>query len=697
MFKQNGGERLDNLSVLVVDKSDFEITTIRRWLQQIGIIKIESTNSHSRAIKLIKKDRYDIILCEYDLTGNSGLELFKEVKLLKNYNPCFAMMTSSNDTQTMVELLESTPDDILVKPFSPDSFLKRSRRIMKSYKETKDIRSALNVGDYEKALSIASDSYYEELAKSSQSFGAWLEKTKIEIMVKQKRLKNVEQYTDLLLKNKKYDLEWVRTYNIKALLEQKSYDLVIERAQECLKRYPLSIKSYLYLGDAFYKKNQLKQSTKNYSRALELSKTSISAQRSISRVHHEIGDYEQALASYKRLMQLIDKSIEKRPEDFHQYANLKKESAEIILDENIDAALKESIAILKKGQESFPDDIVMDVLSDIMEAQDFLHKGKQKAALRKMEETMKEFEYVINRNGAALVNSVLTFQQLGKEPEVEKLKNQIKESKAIIDIPLTTLESRFNSFKNKDKESFDKITTVIKQAKEDLKEEKYTLAIGKLKSAVELAPNSLSIGFMLLDACISNLDSQKIIEQQFFTDAFSIYKSLKDKTTTQMEEKQILTAGKKLKVIQERKIVSDKERREKIKKEKERKEKERIEREKEKAEKQTIEKQKRERREKELRQKLIEEERNSELSREKALEKFDLSGSSEQLEEKQSEFLIKPVGLNMKEIEKVKITRENLTNDQIVLIKKLQNKKRYADLRKLTFQIKKSIYLRDVK
>ncbi len=695
MVNITGGIKTSNLSVLIIDKSDFEISTIRRWLQQVGVVKIEATNTTQRAIKLIRKEKYDIILSEYDLVGASGLELFKEIKNMGNYHPCFSVMTSSNDRQTMVELLESTPDDILIKPFSPDSFIKRVLKIIERYKHTKEIRTALNRKEYEQALSLASDNRFEPLVASNQAFSAWLERTKIEIMIKQNRMKNVEQYTDLLLNNKKYDLEWVRTYNIKALLEQKSYDMVIDRARKCLEKYPLSIKSYLFLGDAFYKKNQLKQSTKNYNRALELSKTSISAQRSISRVHHEIGDYENALTSYKRLMQLIEKSVDKCPEDFHQYANLKKESAEMIIDENIDSAIKESIAILKKGQETFPDDIVMDVLSDVMEAQELLHNGKDKDALKKMEETMREFEYVINRNGAALVNSLLTYQQLGQEEKVEQLKERLDDSKDIIDIPLTTLESRFNSFKNQDQESFEKIAELLKSARTSLINKKYDQAILKLKTAAMLAPNSLSIGFMLLEGCIGKLDGQDTVDKIFFGETFSVYKNMRHKTTTEMEERQVLIAGKKLKAIKERKAEFEKANMEKMRQEKERLrvEEEMLSKEKEEIRKQKIEKENTVRKQTILeQQEKLKQERNDDLKQSVLSSKLQNSTASIS-----SDLLVDPVKLDLEAIESVQITRGQLSREQIMLIKKLQSEKRYVDLRKLTFQIKKNIYLKAVK
>lgn len=686
----NGGMKTDQLSILIVDNSDFEISTVRRWLQQIGITKIESANTTPKAARMLSKEKFDIVLCEYDLSNSTGIELLKEIRCSGRYNPCFNIMTSNSDRQTMVEILESTPDDILVKPFSPDAFMKRIVKIIKTYQYTRGIRKAISNCDYEHALRLTSENHLSNIIATNQAFSAWLERTKIEIMIKQSRMRNVEKYTDMLLENKRFDLEWVRTYNIKALLEQKSYDDVIYRSQKCLEKYPLSIKSHLFLGDAYYKKNQLKLSTKSYNRALTLSKKSITAQRAISRVHHEIGDYENALDSYKRLMQLIENSVEKKPEDFHQYANLKKESAEIKIDDDIASAVKESVNILKKGQEAFPDDIIMDVLQEVLEAQDLVHKGKGQEALRKIESTMKEFEYVINRNGAALVNSILIYQQIGKDNEVVKLKNKMEDSKSLMDIPMTTLESRFNSFKNKDKESFDKVTELLKSAKLALSNEKFDQSILYLKKAIQIAPNSLSIGFLYLEACIGKLTNQERIEKEFFTDTFSLYRQIKERIKTEMEHNQIIFYGKKLKIIKERKDIFDKENIKKL-----REEKEKIRQEKEEAFRQRIiaEQERENRRLEDRKQELLRQER---LLKEEQAESLKAIEKESQKEQLSIGSLLKTGNVDVEAIDKIQITRSQISDNEIRLIKKLQSEKKYSELRRLTFQIKKNIYQKSI-
>lgn len=735
--------KMTDLSVLIVDKSDFEINTTKKWIQQIGVSKINTANTLQKAIKMMKRDKYDIILCEYELKKDSGLELLKEMRNSQGYSSSFSIMTSSNDKETMVELLESVPDDIFIKPFSPDSFNKRMRGIIKRYQSTKDIRKALEVKDYEKALSLASDQKYDELSSSNQAFASWLEKTKIEIMLFQRRFSNVIDYTSLLLGNKKYDLEWIRAYQLKAHLELGSFQVVIEKGEKIIKKYPLSIKSYILMGDAFYGLNKLAQSTKNYNRALSLSKNSVSAQRSVSKVHHEIGDYEKSIESYKKLLSLVDRSIEKRPEDYYGYANVRKESAEIKVEENLSNAIAEALNVIKKGQQYFPDDIIFDVHNNILDAQELLTRGLKKEALVKMNGTMKEFEHIINRNGSALINSLLTFQQLGETKKADKMKEKVLEDK--VDFVGTTLESRYESFKNQDIKTSSKAQSLLREYLTDMSNQNYEAAALKAKSALVLAPKSFEIVFKLLEAKLLFLQ-KTTPDPSIIKETVDLYTKYKSNKLTLMESVKMQDIGKKLKIISEankkiqkenklkeqlnQKALAEERKREKEKaqkllfeEEKRKKLETQIEKEVENKRKQLKEDKQKEKEKKEAEIKLEKErekrlKERKEKENKKTISSNTLMGKSKEHVEtitsvfnnnlelsvtdskniniksnalKEFELLTKEQ--KIKEINDVKVSREDLTSNQVSKILKLRKEKKYSELKKVTFQIKKKKYM----
>lgn len=535
---------LTDLSTLIIEKSDFEITTIKKLLQQLGLETIEVAKNISQAKKLLKKGTFDLVFCEYELSNESGLELLKDLRLSNNFEPAFIIMTSNNSKETIVELLESVPDDILIKPFAASFFHMKVEKTIKSYKETKNIRKMMASNDYEAALKAVCDPRFDFLTLNNTHLSSWLEKKKIEIMMAQKRYDNVINHIEILLKSKKFDLESVRTCQIAALFEKKHYDEVIKKSIDCLSKHPLSIKSHIFLGHAYYEKGLITQSTKCYNQALRLSKRSIVAQRAVSKIFHEVGDYEKSIESYKRLIRLVEKSVEKKEEDYYGYANAKKESAELALKGDMNQTLTEAINIIKKGQFNFPNSLLLDVHEHVLDIQALVSVGKEKKAMKKMEIIKRDFEQVINRNGSALVNTLIAHQQLGNDHEVNKLKNIAKESKEL-KVSMNSLDKRMNSFKNIKAEDKRKIEELLKKADSLIENDNHGMAIQKLKEALDLSPKSITIAAHILETQLTTLE--KKLTPLILEDCYKTCFYFKKFITTQAEKKQFIQYSKRIK------------------------------------------------------------------------------------------------------------------------------------------------------
>lgn len=538
-----------NVTALVIEKSEFELTVIKKFLTQMGITDVEYAHNINKASKLIAKNKYNLILCEYELKKeNYGIDLLKEIRKENNYNPAFVLMTSNNNKETLVDILQHTPEDILIKPFTAEIFNNRIHQVVLSFITTKNIRKALEKEDYETALHYLSSTEIQNRMKKNKAFSSWVSRTKIEILMNLKRYRAAEDYTSYLISNENNDLESFRTYHVKALLMQKNYSEAIRAATECIKKYPLSIKSYLYLGEAYYNVDFLEQSTKSYKRALDLSKRSIPARRAISKIFHEIGNCEEALDSYQKLMSLIEKSKEQEVEDYYNYANVTKENAEINLDTSTGQAIVEALDIIKRGQNNFPDDILLDVQEKIYHAQELLHKGNEKAALSKIESTMKSFSHILNRNSIALINTIITLQQLGEDDKAESLKEGMLINKMNEELP--TFELRLSSFKNKDFKTKRQIESLLKDSDDYINENYYPQAISRLKEALELSPDSSALHFKLLETELTYMESGGLSKPQLSL-CIQDFKNCRSVLTTINEQNQLKKIVKRFKALVE--------------------------------------------------------------------------------------------------------------------------------------------------
>ena len=101
--------------------------------------------------------------------------------------------------------------------------------------------------------------------------------------------------------------------------------------------------------------------------------------------------YKNSLESYKKLIKLTEKSVDKKEADYYGYANAKKESAELILSGDMNNTISEGLEIIKKGQFNFPDSLLLDIHEHILEIQSLLSVGREQKAHEKNECREKRF------------------------------------------------------------------------------------------------------------------------------------------------------------------------------------------------------------------------------------------------------------------------------------------------------------------
>lgn len=117
--------------VLVVDDSDVIRHSIKEAFKNNDVEFIEATDGYS-AMEVLEHaeeqmETIDLIVCDINLPGISGLELITEKNNIKNYLPYIPvlMITASNSGEIISETWKLNVTDILFKPFtSKDLHLK---------------------------------------------------------------------------------------------------------------------------------------------------------------------------------------------------------------------------------------------------------------------------------------------------------------------------------------------------------------------------------------------------------------------------------------------------------------------------------------------------------------------------------------------------------------------------------------------
>ena len=122
--------------ILVVDDDDRIRDLIKQYLEENNFL-ITSAKDALDAKKKLEILKFDILVLDIMMPGESGLSLTKEIKK-KNSTPII-LLTAKSEAQERIKGLELGEDDYLGKPFEPKELLLRIKNIL--YKIQKPILS----------------------------------------------------------------------------------------------------------------------------------------------------------------------------------------------------------------------------------------------------------------------------------------------------------------------------------------------------------------------------------------------------------------------------------------------------------------------------------------------------------------------------------------------------------------------------
>lgn len=322
-------QRLVNLRALVVDDMATMRQNIRTQLGQIGIPQADQAATADEAISLIRRQSYDVIVCDYNLNretnGQQLLEFLRSQRLL-SAAAMFIMVTAESSYDLVASAAEFEPDAYMVKPLTGGKLLDRIERLLDKQNALRLIASRLQLKDVTGAVEEC-----DRVLQVSPKWGLDVLKIKGNALLELGKPDEAQAVYRQALAIRD-DLVWARLGLAKChqiagqleeakavaqqVLEQNSryipaYDLLAKLAeaggdeQEVLKvlnqSYEVipSARRSRMVGDAAYRTGDLEQARDAFDRALNHTKGSLTAQPSdllsLAQVHVDAGEPDRAL------------------------------------------------------------------------------------------------------------------------------------------------------------------------------------------------------------------------------------------------------------------------------------------------------------------------------------------------------------------------------------------------------------------
>ncbi len=133
--------------ILAIDDEKDILDLVSYNLRKEGFDVVTSMNGEE-AMKLIKKDNYNLIILDLMLPGIQGMEF---CKMLKHSDDTAGipviMLTAKSEEMDKVLGLEMGADDYITKPFSPREFIARVKAVLRRTREKPAVEKILKIGD----------------------------------------------------------------------------------------------------------------------------------------------------------------------------------------------------------------------------------------------------------------------------------------------------------------------------------------------------------------------------------------------------------------------------------------------------------------------------------------------------------------------------------------------------------------------
>ena len=117
--------------ILVVDDDDKIRDLVKQYLEENQFL-VTTAKDAMDAKKKLEIVKFDILILDIMMPGESGLSLTREIK--KNNPTPIILLTAKGEAQDRIEGLELGADDYLGKPFEPKELLLRIKNILNKTK-----------------------------------------------------------------------------------------------------------------------------------------------------------------------------------------------------------------------------------------------------------------------------------------------------------------------------------------------------------------------------------------------------------------------------------------------------------------------------------------------------------------------------------------------------------------------------------
>ncbi|MBJ7551970.1 tetratricopeptide repeat protein [Marinomonas ostreistagni] len=311
------------LQALVADEFENSRVSIRQMLQGLGIQHVDQTSSGKGVVEACRSRRYDIVLCDFRLTGGKNgqqvLEELRELQLLKPTN-IFIIVSAETGRDVVMGIMESQPDEYLSKPFTQAVLARRLERQFLQTKALSSMKTLLANQKYQELIPLCAQ-HIEQQGR----YAAWCKRTLVDAYLSIGALQELERLCQVELEQR--DVDWALLGLARKYLEEDDLANAVSILQKVIQLFPQTISAYDLLASAYEKTGRLEDAQAVLDDAIKISPRIHKRQKHMASVSLANGDPQSALKASQQTVRLGINSIHENPDDYIQLVDIVAESA----------------------------------------------------------------------------------------------------------------------------------------------------------------------------------------------------------------------------------------------------------------------------------------------------------------------------------------------------------------------------------
>jgi DNA-binding response OmpR family regulator len=290
--------------VLLVEDFEMMRGVLRGHLLRCGVQRVDAAASAKDAINLLRKQRYDVVLCDYNLgPGKNGQQLLEEARHHGWISAAtvWLMITAEKSNDMVSVAAEQAPDDYLLKPITEATLQSRIQRLVERKAALTSVADAMKAAQYGRALRLCD----EQLAAGSRNAADLLrlKAQTLELAGEPDKARTV--YETVL---QRAPLPWAKLGLAKLHLQGKRISAARALLEETVQEHPQFLDAYDLLAELLALQGAGEQELEVLQRAADISPNAPARQAALGNAALRLGERELAAQAFRRSIKLSEHS-----------------------------------------------------------------------------------------------------------------------------------------------------------------------------------------------------------------------------------------------------------------------------------------------------------------------------------------------------------------------------------------------------